>query len=463
MVTRIYTPPVMSYYRAQQLQANDSDSQASEKANPEQATADEQESGQALVAHGRLAGHITQKQAPSSADSTQKENTQNDDISGRTKLSSIEATGRISVNTILDDFQSTLNALGADQNTQAEVSAYLGIVKLQAEKDRPDTSYIKHSLKTAAGVMDGFITDTLKQPSKVVRDWVDALLLQPIEFKWDKSSAKSTPEEQAAFLTQTESKAADAPNDTNHELRLALKQALKDSKAAYQAGNTENARQILEAASRHLQTNDRQVPGNLSGRVSLQLARLYNEDHQFTKAIPHFQAAIGQFQAISLKSKLAQSHLGLAEALEPLGQMEEAIKHYQNTMAIAEGNNNEASLQSAAQNGLGGIYLQSGQYNLAVEQFLGAYQSAQRSAGGENDLPDILSNLASTYQRQGNMSKAEQAYRLALKYAKKGGHLDSYRATLGQLANLYDSSHQPLQYEKAMARLSSLTPLSLSQ
>ena len=41
---------------------------------------------------------------------------------------------------------------------------------------------IVSNLKIAADILDGYITETLNKPSKVVKDWIDALLLQNVDF-----------------------------------------------------------------------------------------------------------------------------------------------------------------------------------------------------------------------------------------------------------------------------------------
>src|SRR5690606_21177103 len=89
---------------------------------------------------------------------------------------------KIPLDAVLHDFASTMNALGADEQTRAEVGAYLRVVCLQGNKEHPEVPFIKHSLRTAAGALDQFIAQALGQPSQVVKEWVDALLLQNIDF-----------------------------------------------------------------------------------------------------------------------------------------------------------------------------------------------------------------------------------------------------------------------------------------
>ena len=44
---------------------------------------------------------------------------------------------------------------------------------------------IQSNLKIGASLLDNYISETLKKESKVVENWVDALFLQQIDFKYD--------------------------------------------------------------------------------------------------------------------------------------------------------------------------------------------------------------------------------------------------------------------------------------
>ncbi|MDH4378911.1 MAG: hypothetical protein QE263_03280 [Vampirovibrionales bacterium] len=88
----------------------------------------------------------------------------------------------IGIKDILKDVTSTMDALGVDDPTRQAVKLYLGAIAHQATEANPSRSLIREALKSVGTVMDRFITTTLKQPSRVVRDWVEALLLQPVQY-----------------------------------------------------------------------------------------------------------------------------------------------------------------------------------------------------------------------------------------------------------------------------------------
>jgi len=88
----------------------------------------------------------------------------------------------IGIKDILKDVTSTMDALGVDDPTRQAVKLYLGAIAHQATETNPSRPLIREALKSVGTVMDRFITTTLKQPSRVVRDWVEALLLQPVQY-----------------------------------------------------------------------------------------------------------------------------------------------------------------------------------------------------------------------------------------------------------------------------------------
>ncbi len=76
-----------------------------------------------------------------------------------------------------------MKAIGASQEVNDEVEAYLNLVELQSVKENPSQRIIKSNLANAAVILDGYISETLNKPSTVVKNWIDALLLQKVEYK----------------------------------------------------------------------------------------------------------------------------------------------------------------------------------------------------------------------------------------------------------------------------------------
>ena len=90
---------------------------------------------------------------------------------------------RIGIEQVLTDFKNTANAIGAPDKIRAEVDSYLALIEGQSQKENPNPQIIQANLRSASQILDEYITETLKKPSKVVENWVDALFLQQIDYK----------------------------------------------------------------------------------------------------------------------------------------------------------------------------------------------------------------------------------------------------------------------------------------
>ena len=78
-------------------------------------------------------------------------------------------------------------AINAPEDIAGEVNSYLGLVERESKKENPSREIILSNLRNASKISDRFIEDSLKKPSTVVEDWVNALFLQHVELKSDPS------------------------------------------------------------------------------------------------------------------------------------------------------------------------------------------------------------------------------------------------------------------------------------
>ena len=92
---------------------------------------------------------------------------------------------KINIAQILKDFKNTQIAIGTPPELGEEVDAYLNLIQKQVQKENPNIGRIKSDLKTASSILDEYISKTLNKESKVVENWVDALFLQQIDFKYN--------------------------------------------------------------------------------------------------------------------------------------------------------------------------------------------------------------------------------------------------------------------------------------
>ena len=93
----------------------------------------------------------------------------------------------VNIAQVVEDFKSTIAAINAPKNVSDEVHSYLNLVEMESKKENPSREIILTNLKNASKISDKFIEESLKKPSTVVEDWVNALFLQHVELKSDPS------------------------------------------------------------------------------------------------------------------------------------------------------------------------------------------------------------------------------------------------------------------------------------
>ena len=92
---------------------------------------------------------------------------------------------RVNIAQIIKDFRGTYAAIGTPQCLVDEVEDYLKQVIEHTKGDAPSINFVQTNLQNAAVIIDKYISETLDKDSKVVQNWLDALFLQRINYKYN--------------------------------------------------------------------------------------------------------------------------------------------------------------------------------------------------------------------------------------------------------------------------------------
>ena len=92
---------------------------------------------------------------------------------------------KINIAQILKDFNNTVKAIGTPPELCEKVNDFLFAVGSQVKKEHPAVNMIQSNLRSAAKVLDTYISETLEKESKVVQNWLDALFLQRIDYHYN--------------------------------------------------------------------------------------------------------------------------------------------------------------------------------------------------------------------------------------------------------------------------------------
>jgi tetratricopeptide (TPR) repeat protein len=367
--------------------------------------------------------------------------------------------GIISIQAILGDFQSTMEALGVTPEVQQEIVPYLQVVAHQAHRPQPATPLIKQNLRAAADTMDNFISDTLGQKSNVVREWVDALLLQPVEFHSDKPISINNSGMQNPLGQANGSSHADNSDDMepfpsvtvqgrtttlNRQDQDFIRQTLQKAKAAMKANQPDTALGLYQRVLNKLQGADHP---ELEGRVLYQMGRTMDKAHKPHEAKTYYQQAndaLLQTHQPKLQAKI-QRALGNIHRNE--GNMDRAVEHYKESLALFSSASDEAG-QVPVLNQLGILYYQQGQTREAKRTFQQSLEKAKTSH--PKMVSDILSNLGGLSRSEGKKGKAFSYYKQSLMAAREQNNREGVRQTLQDIAALYLDAGKPDKALKAL-------------
>jgi tetratricopeptide (TPR) repeat protein len=377
---------------------------------------------------------------------------------------------KIPLNAVLGDFHKTMTALGADAPTRSEMDAYIQVISAQGAKSQPDVPYIKHTLRTAAHSLDQYIGKALGQPSNVVKEWVDALLLQNIDFHSDapfekpaetakkssesdadtKNSSQNTEQEANTLLVevdanpqailQTTSATSIASNKTGLNLteKKQLKTLIETAKTAHQAGDASMAEASLQQALGQL--NGKAMP-EWEGKINRLRGRFAEQGGQWENAITAYEQAEQGFAQASRLDRQADSRHAIASLLEDHNRLPEAKASYQQVLALDESRGDTAAQVRSLQD-LGRIDLRLGQSDSAIATLKSAVQRSETISLSPIEQNELLSTLALTYRRAGQLEPAVTTYREASRLASRSGNLTLYTDTLRHYAStLIEAGH----------------------
>jgi tetratricopeptide (TPR) repeat protein len=360
---------------------------------------------------------------------------------------------KIPLDAVLHDFQSTMDALGADEQTRSEVVTYLQAVGLQGSKENPEVPFMKHTLRTAAGTLDQFITRALGQPSQVVKEWVDALLLQDIDFHIQETPAWLANPREAAQAQTASAEAPEVPTPAfDKSVKVQLKRLIAQSRTQFKKQGIQAANATLQQALDLLEPHNQPL---WTGKVWQLKARLSDKAGDWQQAASAYERAAIHFETGGRVDWQAESLHQAASILDEQGQYEQAAAHYQAVVAL-DSQQGDALALTHSLNALGSLQLRQGSAANAVATLERASREALKASVEPGVHSDVLNNLGAAYRAQQNHSAAIQAFRQSLRLATSSRDKTRYMGTLRQLAATYVENSQPELAIKALQRLQEL-------
>ncbi len=333
----------------------------------------------------------------------------------------------INIAQILKDFNNTAIAIGTPDDLKEEVNGYLSLIESQVKKDNPNTKLIKSNLKNASTILDDYISKTLNKESKVVENWVDALFLQQIDFKYDeneinpqflvkfpegstnkqekaesKTTVQDTVTEPVQQEIETDSKVVSLiPQDKE------LKSLFIQSKKLAYANEPEKAIQTFQKA---MVRADEVGDNETKSKIYYEVGRIYDDHNFYAQALKSYNNSIQNTKDNNVKTK---AHYSMAQIYDDVNQIKPALDHYFNSISFA-GEAENLAAQSTSLTKMGNIYT-----DMYDDEALTYYSVADDLASQtENSKIKgfVSSSLGNAYERFGESQKALRSYSKAVQH-----------------------------------------------
>ena len=340
----------------------------------------------------------------------------------------------INIAQILKDFKNTAVAIGTPAELNAEVDNRLNIVKAQVSSANPDIGLVKSDLVNASKLLDKYISATLNKESKVVENWVNALFLQDIDFKYNEGDVNpqflvkfpegSTSTEQPKAKTpiisgeptysEVEVKSSVViPEQETSKTKVYVPQDkelkslfLKSKKLAY-ANEPQKAIQTFQKALlRANEVGDKET----GAKIYFEVGKIYDDHDYLPQALKSYNQSIQQTTDNNVKTR---AHYSMAQIYDDANKVQPALDHYYSSVAYG-GETENLAAQSTSLTKMGRIYTD------MYEQEAFDYLTIAEDLAAETDNAKVKgyvsSSLAKAYDRFGEPQEALKSYSKAVKH-----------------------------------------------
>lgn len=333
----------------------------------------------------------------------------------------------INIAQILKDFNNTAIAIGTPEELKEEVNGYLSLIEAQVKKDNPNTKLIKSNLKNASTILDDYISKTLNKDSKVVENWVDALFLQQIDFKYNEndinpqflvkfpegSTNKQEKAENKTTVQDTVTEPVQQEIDTNAKVVSLIPQDkelkslfIQSKKLAY-ANEPEKAIQTFQKAmARADEVGDTET----KSKIYYEVGRIYDDHDFYAQALKSYNNSIKNTKDNNVKTK---AHYSMAQIYDDVNQIKPALDHYFNSVSYA-GEAENLAAQSTSLTKMGNIFTD--MYDDEAMDYYSIADDLISQTDNSKVKGFVSSSYGNAYEKFGEPQKALKSYSKAVQH-----------------------------------------------
>ncbi|MEZ4574651.1 MAG: hypothetical protein R2857_07025 [Vampirovibrionales bacterium] len=338
MVTQIYTAPISAYMNRKPRTKPEDEAETGQGAEetsdkPEQASPKQPKANHANSQPRQLGGTVLSPKpaAPgkpaydSGLGSTQH----------LASVKEFQATRSINISNIVNDLLGTAASVGApDELVNNNLLPYLQTVAAEARKAKPNQKLMKMALEQSAMALDEYISATLHQKSSVVKEWVDALLMQEVTWKAEQPidvGFMSSEADTTRSLEQAIQSAASHQVPLNPEEKADVRELVKQANTAAKQRSYETALMLYNNALALIEgKHNRQLEGQIMYFKGLSQWRSGSLD----TASETLEQALTVLKESSHEALKSKTHHALGQIYPKRGQLTPAVEHYKEKLLI---------------------------------------------------------------------------------------------------------------------------------
>lgn len=336
----------------------------------------------------------------------------------------------VNIAQILKDFKNTAKAIGASPELTEEVNTYLLLVEKQVTKDNPDIKLVKSNLKNASTLLDSYITETLQRPSKVVENWIDALFLQQINYKFNadeinpqflvkfpkgkqiENDEDEDEQEEEQDSSQNDEEKEENSNENKQKQVISipkdekLKSLFLQAKKYTYANDYQKAMELFkEAMDRAISIEDKDT----ESKILYEIGKIYDANDYLAQALTSYNKSLMTTQDTNVKTK---AHYSMAQIYDDVAQFEPAINHYMSSISYA-GENENLIAQSTSLTKIGNIY--SDEYKKEAFDFLLEAELIAKESKNAKVKGYVSSHIGNAYNKFNDPANALKFYSNAVR------------------------------------------------
>ncbi len=370
---------------------------------------------------------------------------------------------QVNIKDVLTDFKNTLSTINPDEDVNEEVVNYLNLAAKQAQKEKPSAKIIKSNLKNAASILDEYIAKSLNKPSDVVGNWIDALLLQKVDYKATAASTtkveeitpkgseklKEISKEQegtkAAIVPQAPEKKPVAqkvniaeqpqvqkkPKVSRNQAIEHLKKLYKSAENYLEKGNLDKA---YEGYNKSVQLAAKLNNKKIQPKIYMSMAYISELKNDAPGMIENYHKAATMAAKANNRKVQAEAHYNMGTIYDDYGELDAALGHYHKSLAL-DGAMDNIKGQTITLNNIANVHASKKQSSQALDLYKAAFSLAKQADDNEGKAI-ITSNVAGLFKDLGYDQKALQFYRDSIIYDQKGGNMEGCAKSYNQSGDI---------------------------